>query len=163
VKRAFLDPWFWGQVAWLFAVGAGAPALAHRLGGSAAGAWLPVAGMALLVLGFWVFLAGVRDLGPNLTPATRPRRDGELVTHGLYAHVRHPIYLGLILACTGWAAAWGNLLVTVMAGAGTALYLGAKASVEERKLLAQFPAYAEYRARVPMLFPGRTRADGSPR
>ena len=36
-------------------------------------------------------LDGVRSVRRNLTPLPAPRDDGELVTRGIFARVRHPL------------------------------------------------------------------------
>jgi protein-S-isoprenylcysteine O-methyltransferase Ste14 len=70
---------------------------------------------------------------------------------GLYARVRHPIYLGWLLIV--WAAptmTYGHLLFAV----GSTLYILVGARFEERDLVAEFgQRYVEYRRRTPMLIP----------
>jgi protein-S-isoprenylcysteine O-methyltransferase Ste14 len=94
------------------------------------------------------------------TRAELARTEGtpELVTRGIYARVRHPIYAFTLLAfALGPVMTLDRLLVL----AGSALYLAFGIPIEERKLRAQFgAAYDEYRRRVPALLPtpGR-RAD----
>ena len=64
--------------------------------------WLKGVGLAILaaggILGTWGMLA----LGRNLTPFPKPIEGGELVTHGPYRFVRHPIYAGLIFGTLGF-------------------------------------------------------------
>jgi len=68
-------------------------------------AWLQVAlGAAALVVAAWAVGRALVDLGRSLTPVPRPRSDGRLVTTGIYSHVRHPIYAGMILAGIGWSS-----------------------------------------------------------
>ncbi len=80
----------------------------------------------------------------------------QLVTTGIFARIRHPMYGSLLLL------AWGILLkdptpvTVVLAGAASVLLL-LTARAEERENLQRFgPAYAEYMARtrrfVPWLF-----------
>jgi len=73
-------------------------------------------------------------------------------TPGLYGVVRHPIYLGLMIAL--WAApvmTAGHLLLASLATA----FMFAGICLEERDHLALFgDRYRQYRARVAMLLPG---------
>jgi len=88
--------------------------------------------------------AGLR-LGRNLTPFPRPRPGGELVTAGVYAHARHPIYGGVLLIAIGWSLAHASL-ATLTAAALLWLLFEAKSRYEERVLAAAYPAYPAYAA-----------------
>jgi protein-S-isoprenylcysteine O-methyltransferase Ste14 len=103
-------------------------------------------GLALVAAGVGLFIWAYRALGRSFTPFPRPRDDAELVTHGPFALVRHPIYLGGILFFAGVSLgfSWTALALT---GALTILWM-LKLRVEERHLAARFPAYAEYVRRV---------------
>jgi protein-S-isoprenylcysteine O-methyltransferase Ste14 len=107
-----------------------------------------VAGGAFLILS-WVFLFRSFTDNTFLSPLVRiqTERQHRVVSTGVYAMVRHPMYLGAILMFLG-----GPLLV----GAATALAIGVALSlllaariVDEEKLLAvELPGYDEYRRRV---------------
>ena len=76
-----------------------------------------------------------------------------IVDRGPYGLVRHPIYTGLILAAFALGAQIG-LLESLAGAALMALGFAIKARTEERFLGEELgPAYAEYRARTPMLIP----------
>jgi protein-S-isoprenylcysteine O-methyltransferase Ste14 len=68
----------------------------------------------------------------------------------LYRWVRHPIYLGLLVAV--WCAPVMTLGHLLFAGLSTALVV-ALARMEERDLSDELHEYREYQARVPMLLP----------
>jgi len=81
----------------------------------------------------------------------RPLREPEFATPALYKAVRHPIYMGFIVAF--WATPVMALGHVVFAAATTGYVLIA-IQLEERDLLARYgDAYREYRRRVGMLFP----------
>ena len=74
-----------------------------------------------------------------------------LMTDGWYAHVRHPLYVGLLVF--GWLIPEMTVNRLTLLIVFT-LYILIGAWFEERKLLKDFaPAYAEYKARVPMFIP----------
>jgi len=71
-------------------------------------------------------------------------------TPSLYRHVRHPLYVGFLLAF--WATPTMTLTHLVFALVTTA-YILVAIRFEERDLVAEHKEYAGYRARVPMLIP----------
>jgi protein-S-isoprenylcysteine O-methyltransferase Ste14 len=68
----------------------------------------------------------------------------------LYRIVRHPLYVGLLLAF--WSAPTMTLTHLVFAIA-TTVYILIAIQLEEHDLVAEHPEYAQYRKRVPMLVP----------
>ena len=159
MQKVIRDPWVWGQLVLLGAALLLPPWLAARANTAGPALLGPdppparAAGLALLGIGVAIMLAGARALGRNLTPATTPVANGRLIEHGIYSRARHPIYSGLVVAIAG--APWGgsNWLLGLVAGAAEGIYFNRKAATEERKLLARYPQYAEYAARVPRLVP----------
>jgi protein-S-isoprenylcysteine O-methyltransferase Ste14 len=79
-----------------------------------------------------------------------PEKRRGLVTSGLYRYVRHPLYtLGLIIL---WLIPVMNTnILALNIGLTIYVYIGAK--LEEAKLKLEYPEYAEYQKRIPMLFP----------
>lgn len=74
-----------------------------------------------------------------------------LVTHGLYRYVRHPLYSAGLMVLWFTPQVSLNLLTVFVV---LTVYLIVGALFEERKLLREFgQAYANYRARTPMLIP----------
>ncbi|MFN2322025.1 MAG: isoprenylcysteine carboxylmethyltransferase family protein [Trueperaceae bacterium] len=103
--------------------------------------------LALIVMALGVLLAlaaGFR-LGHNLTPLPVPVADGRLVTSGVYAFARHPIYGGVLVLALGWSAFAGSL-GTLAATLALWTLFEVKSRFEERALLARYPEYARYRA-----------------
>jgi len=111
------------------------------------------AGVPFFVLGAWIGLKGKADLGKNRITRPQPRPDGELVTGGIYAFIRHPLYASLILLGFAWALIWRSWPVLGLALV-QAIFLDAKARCEERYLIARFGGYADYRRRVKRFIPG---------
>ena len=126
------------------------------VGGLAAG-WpsparipLMVAGGAVLALGCALLVIAILTLGGYFAFTLRPAPSSALVTTGVYARARHPIYGGWILVGLGFALAlspWALPLAALLA-----LELSGKSRVEERALVAHHPEYTAYRQRVPRRF-----------
>lgn len=115
-----------------------------------------VLGLTLVALGVVIALAAGAGLGRTLTPSPIPKADGQLVTTGVYALVRHPIYSGLLVLGIGLVvigASWLHLLAWV----ALLSVLMTKSRFEERMLVDQYPDYAAYAARVGRLVPGLGR------
>ena len=106
--------------------------------------------LILIITGtVFAILAGL-ILGRSISILPEARR---LVTWGPYAHVRHPLYLGEIVALVGitlqYLSAWALLLL------GLQFVFQLQRMKNEERLLSQvFPEYADYMARTRRLLPG---------
>jgi protein-S-isoprenylcysteine O-methyltransferase Ste14 len=108
-----------------------------------------LAGAGLLLAAGIVLLRSVRDLAnkSDLTMSPTPVESAELVDDGIYGVVRHPMYLGVLLALAGYAlilGSWISLVVTI----ALVPFFFAKSRHEERLLEERFPNYADYARRV---------------
>lgn len=111
-----------------------------------------VTGGCMVLLGIALIAAGGLNLGQSLSPLPQPRDEHTLVTDGVYALVRHPMYGGIILAAAGLALATGDEARVGL----TALafwVLDQKAGVEESYLEQRYPAYTAYKATTRKLIP----------
>jgi len=114
----------------------------------------PVAasGVALSAAGLWLFVAAKRRLGLDYSPCDDARLPRELVLHGVYAVVRHPLYAANLLLLGGAGLATGSAVLA----ANWVILLGcylASIRLEERSLEGRFPEYRAYRARTGALLP----------
>ncbi len=122
--------------------------------------------MLLFATGFWIYTRASQhfsgaQLGgiPELRPGEHAQR---LVTTGIRAHVRHPVYLGHLCEMVAWsigtglAVCYGLTVFTILTGA-------IMIRLEDAELLQRFgDAYREYKERVPAVLPSvETRLAGS--
>lgn len=119
----------------------------------------PEAGVRLRTLAWLCFatgagfgVAGAWVLGRNRTIFPKPNDGSQLICHGVYRLVRHPLYTSLTLLALGWAAWWASW-PTLAAGLIQALFLDFKARREETWLRDHFPGYADYARRVRRFVP----------
>ena len=110
-------------------------------------ALLTAAGLAVAV---WARLI----LGRNWSGMITFKEDHELIMRGPYAHVRHPIYSGLLLMALGTAVESARPKSFVMLAIALVV-LAFKAHYEEALMIRHFSeAYPEYRRHVKALIPG---------
>jgi protein-S-isoprenylcysteine O-methyltransferase Ste14 len=113
---------------------------------------LGVAGLVPLVAALWVFWRAHHDLGAFWSPSLEIGANHELVTDGVYASIRHPMYASFLL----WGLAQPMLLQNWIAGpAGLVVFgvlLFARMPQEEAMMLDHFGdnyrAYSDRTGRV---------------
>jgi protein-S-isoprenylcysteine O-methyltransferase Ste14 len=112
-------------------------------------------GTACLVLGLWLFHRSHADLGKNWSITLELRDKHELVAHGVYRWVRHPMYLSLLVFSVGQALALPNWLAGPSYGVAMLLLVALRLRAEERMMHEQFGKdYEAYRGRTWRLIPG---------
>ncbi len=143
--------WQWRpmpQIVWQI----GQPALATAVLVLSLAGWLVVLISTFLISHFELF--GLSQVFSNLAGKPMPASHFEMPL--FYKFVRHPIYLGFIVAF--WAAPTMTQGRLLFAGVTTA-YIIVATVLEERDLVTYFgDTYRRYQTRVPMLFPWRGRA-----
>ena len=106
-------------------------------------------GTALLPLEYWMF----QSLGTGITPTVATRADHQLVTHGPYRWVRHPLYTigtGVFLAQSLISANWVVAILSVL----TLRLLLLRLPKEEAQLIERFgDEYRQYMERTGRLLP----------
>ena len=120
---------------------------------------LSVAGVPVFGAGLWLLWRSHADLGRNWSPTLIIRRGHTLVTGGVYAHIRHPMYaahwlwvVAQVLLIHNWIAGPAGLVVF------TPLYF-LRVGPEEAQLRAHFgTAYRDYERRTGRLVPRLGRA-----
>jgi protein-S-isoprenylcysteine O-methyltransferase Ste14 len=115
-------------------------------------AWL---GVAVLAGALALFHRTHRDLGRAWSVTLEIRQEHRLVTHGIYARLRHPMYaafwlwaLSQALLLPNWIAGFSGLV-----GFGTLFF--ARVGREERMMLETFgEEYRQYMGRTKRIVPG---------
>jgi protein-S-isoprenylcysteine O-methyltransferase Ste14 len=113
------------------------------------------AGILLLVVGLWVFARAHADLGTNWSITLEVRENHQLVTQGIYGHVRHPMYLALLLYSLGQALVVPNWIAGPSYVVAMAVLFALRLGPEERLMLEEFGEdYKAYMGRTRRLVPG---------
>jgi protein-S-isoprenylcysteine O-methyltransferase Ste14 len=117
-------------------------------------AWLGWLGVFMLACALFVFARAHIDLKSNWSPSLEIYADHTLISNGIYAYIRHPMYasLGLIaiaqtLLLQNWLAGPLNLIVFI-------LFYVFRIQAEERMMLDRFgEAYRAYMQRTGRILP----------
>lgn len=110
-------------------------------------------GIGVLAIGLAIALYARYSLGRNWSGRVSFQKDQELVTSGLYAYIRHPIYLGIMLMGAGTLAIV-NFSFVVIGTILVAISFFQRIKKEEELMTKHFPKeYAEYQRRTKKLIP----------
>jgi protein-S-isoprenylcysteine O-methyltransferase Ste14 len=115
---------------------------------------LYVLGLVVMVPGLWLFHRSHTDLGTNWSVTLQMREDHALVTSGVYARIRHPMYTSMFLLGIAQVLFLPNWIVgpAYLVGFGAAYIFRVKH--EERMMLDRFSSeYEEYMRRSGRLIP----------
>jgi protein-S-isoprenylcysteine O-methyltransferase Ste14 len=114
----------------------------------------------IMWLGAYLAFAGVlfaiwarRTIGKEWSAEVQIKEGHQLIRSGPYAHIRHPIYTGILIAIAGTALAVGQYRGLLGLGI-IAIGFVRKAKKEEMFLAGQFgPAFEEHRRRTGFFLP----------
>lgn len=113
------------------------------------GATLMLLGMAIIAIALRTFNEVTAAL-PRISP--EPPAKGQLVTRGIYASIRHPIYTGVLTIASGLAALSGQGIMWLLL-LGLLIVLYTKSHYEEDRLKTIFPEYDAYQDRTGRFLP----------
>jgi len=111
-----------------------------------------IAGAVCICVAGWLRWVGVTTLGTSFSASVETHDEHRLVDQGVYAVIRHPLYLGLVFLYVGLpllAGARLSWIATVLGLIGIVIRILA----EERWLVANLPGYSEYMRRTKRLIP----------
>jgi protein-S-isoprenylcysteine O-methyltransferase Ste14 len=108
---------------------------------------------SLMLAGVAIIIIGLVTIGKT---AFAPSTHDALVSGGIYAHIRHPLYSGLVLELAGLFLYIPKMtvLAACLLGVGWVLI---QARLEEQDLRKRMPAYEAYMAKVPRFIPRLVR------
>jgi len=117
-------------------------------------AFVPWFGAAVMVVALWLFWRSHADLGQNWSVTLELRKGHQLVKHGVYRSIRHPMYASILLFGLGqglllqnWVAGW-SAFVTF------ALMYFVRTPREEHMMCEFFgQEYRDYMRRTGRVFP----------
>jgi len=112
-----------------------------------------VLGAVLIVVALAIIGIGALQLERSLSVLPAPVSSGVHVDRGLYRRVRHPIYVGVIVAAIGGSVYTAAPLAGVLT-LFLVVWLDLKARREEAWLRERYPSYAEYVTRTRRFIPG---------
>jgi len=112
---------------------------------------LHLIGLLIYALGIALWFQAIRQLGPMYTLTGSTQQNHRLITTGLYACVRHPIYLAYLIETAGLILILQNPFLILFWLLMLAVWTLAIRQ-EEQQLRQTFdPGYATYAGRVPAL------------
>jgi protein-S-isoprenylcysteine O-methyltransferase Ste14 len=115
-----------------------------------------VAGGLLQLPYLWLFYRAHADLERNWSPGLEIREGHVLVEHGVYSHIRHPMYAAVWLSALAQPLLIQNWLAGPPVLLAIAVFWFLRVPAEERMMAAHFgAAYETYRGRTGRLLPVR--------
>lgn len=115
--------------------------------------WTNLTGAALIVVGVTIRRLAKKDLGPFFSSGLKTSAEHKLVTTGIYRNIRHPAYLGNLLANWGIPLLFGSVygFAIMLLLVPCFVY---RMRIEEKMLVERFgEAYRDYVASTKKLIP----------
>ena len=114
----------------------------------------PWCGVALMLAAIWLFWRSHADLGQNWSVTLELRKGHQLVRHGVYRSIRHPMYASIFL----WSLAQGLMLQNWLAGWSAFVTFSLKyllRTPREEQMMCEFlgQEYRDYMRVTGRLFP----------
>jgi protein-S-isoprenylcysteine O-methyltransferase Ste14 len=129
------------------------PVLDQRFGWTNMAMWISWIGFGLLILSYFILFLVMRE-NSYASKGLRIHEGQKIIDTGLYALVRHPMYIAAILMSIGIPLTLGSWL-GVLPALFTPLVFGLRIGKEEKMLLRELEGYEAYRQKVKYrLIPG---------
>ncbi len=112
-----------------------------------------IVGLTLFIIGMTIAIVAAVTLRRFYSSTLVIRKDHQLITRGVYRFARHPIYLGVLMACIGIPVFVSSLYGFLILLALIPLVLN-RIRMEERMLIGEFgDAYRAYQESTSKLIP----------
>ncbi|MGH6834284.1 MAG: protein-S-isoprenylcysteine O-methyltransferase [Methylocella sp.] len=119
---------------------------------------LAVAGVAIMAVALWLFHRSHADLGTRWSASLQLGDNHELVTRGVYARVRHPMYAALWLCVLAQPLLFQNWIAGPPAILSFGLLYFIRVPREEAMMRERFgDAYIDYAKRTGRVWPARRK------
>ena len=117
-------------------------------------AWLRYAGAGFAILSVPLFWWVFSSIGKNISETVLTKNDHELVTHGPYSWVRHPLYGGALMLLLSISLVFGDWIILGYTLAGILAFRLLVIPAEEKELLDVFGEdYECYQSQTRALLP----------
>lgn len=124
--------------------------------------WVGWLGAIFFALAIWLLWRSHVDLGRNWIPTLGFRHEHQLVTDGVFKHIRHPMYaahilwgIAAVLMLHNWIAGFAFLIVSV-------IHYLSRVNAEEQMMLERFgEQYERYMQRTGRIIPRYWKLDSS--
>lgn len=104
--------------------------------------------LGLLAISAIVGISAIIHMTPkNLNIMPTLKQQHKLITHGIYAYIRHPMYTSVILLCLSLMLS-NNILITQIVILVLIADLILKSTLEEKLLSKRFEEYAQYKQKT---------------
>jgi protein-S-isoprenylcysteine O-methyltransferase Ste14 len=114
-----------------------------------------IIGTLLLAFGLWLFHRSHADLGRNWSISLQVRENHQLIKHGVYRWIRHPMYLALLTFALGQALVIPNWFVGPSDAIVMVVLVALRIGREEQMMREEFGQdYVTYSAKSKRLIPG---------
>ncbi len=116
--------------------------------------WMVIIGLVVLFIGGIIGLVSRIQLGHFGGPKIVIEEHHQLITTGMYSHIRHPQYLGFLLLFFGYTISMGSILLPLTITLSLFLIFRSRMNLEEKLLTETFGAvYSNYKKRTKRLIP----------
>ena len=104
-------------------------------------------GFLIIIIAFIILLVAIKDLGRNLSPFPRPKKNSKLVSTGIFRFMRHPMYYSLIFISFGVFITKLSIYYLFLS-ISLCLIIKFKIALEEQYLNNKFKNYLLYKNEV---------------